>query len=503
MQFLKKNIFGILSCCLGLFLGFANPIFHFPPFIFLFLCSLNSIALKKNSPGEVFRTSLVCSIPAYSLALYWLVVPVHKYGQLPLILAIPCPILMGCYLSLFSSCYALTINFFKNKFSWPILALAGASVWASLEVVREYLFTGFPWLVLASSFSEWPFFIQPVKFIGSYGLGFALATCSIWISLKSKKTISSAFVLIISIALVGLVSKNNTQVGAEKTVLLVQGNINQDKKWEKTYQLKTINKYIFLTKKGLQEGRPDLVIWPETALPFYFQEVTDLSLKIKNFVRSEKINLITGAPGYKLLSSRDKYRLFNRAFLINEKGDVQGYYDKEHLVPFGEYVPLGKYLPFLHKLVEGAGDFSPGQHTQPMRLGNLALGMLICYEAIFPQLAQKRVEQGANILVNISNDAWFGDTSAPEQHLHLALLRAVEQGRYLVRSTNTGISVIVDPYGRIIKQTDLFTDAFLSGEIRLLTKTTFFHRYYFGIHCLLILSAIIFISLAFFKRWRG
>ncbi len=499
MQFLKRNFFLILSCCLGLFFGFANSILHFPPFIFFFLCGLNYIAFKKRSPGKVFRLSLICSVPAYSLALYWLVVPVHRYGQVPLFLAVPFPVLMGFYLSLFSSSYALALNFFKDRFPWPVLAIAGASVWASLEIAREYLFTGFPWFLLVSSFSNWSFFIQPVKYIGSYGLGFLLVICSIWISLKGKKTIFSAIVLIFFIMLPGVVAKNNMQPGTKKTILLVQGNIDQDKKWDKIYQLKTIDKYFFLTRKGLQERKPDLVVWPETALPFYFQDLSDLSLKIKSFVRSEKINLITGAPGYKLFSSGNGYRLFNRAFLVNKKGEIQAYYDKEHLVPFGEYIPFGRYLPFLHKLVEGVGDFSPGHHTRPMRLDNLALGVLICYEAIFPHLAQKRVEQGANFFVNISNDAWFGDTSAPDQHLHLALLRAVEQGRYLVRCTNTGISAIIDPHGRIISQTRLFADAFLSGEIKLLTKTTFFHRYYFAIHCLLILTALVSISWVFLK----
>jgi apolipoprotein N-acyltransferase len=499
MQSWKRKFFWILICCLGLFLGFANPIFHFPPFIFCFLCSLNSIAFQNNERREVFRLTLLSSGLAYSLALYWLVVPVHRYGQIPLFLAVPCPMLMGFYLSLFSSTYVLALNFFKDKFPWPVLAVAGGSVWASLEILREYLFSGFPWLLLSSSFSNWPFFIQPVKYIGTYGLSFLLVICSICISLKNKKSFFVATFLIALIILPGLKLKNKIQAGEEKTVLLVQGNIDQDKKWDRAYQLKTIHKYFSLTRKGLQKKKPDLTIWPETALPFYFQDLSELSLKVKSFVRMEKINLLTGAPGYKLSPSGNRYKLFNRAFLVNEKGELQVYYDKEHLVPFGEYIPFGDYFPFLHKLVEGVGDFSPGYHTRPMCLGNLALGMLICYEAIFPHLAQKRVEQGANFFVNISNDAWFGDTSAPEQHLHLALLRAVEQGRYLVRCTNTGISAIIDPYGKIKKQTRLFVDAILSGEIRLLTKTTFFHRYYFAIHFLLILIALVSISWVFLK----
>jgi apolipoprotein N-acyltransferase len=141
---------------------------------------------------------------------------------------------------------------------------------------------------------------------------------------------------------------------------------------------------------------------------------------------------------------------------------VVGFYDKEHLVPFGEYVPLGEWLP-LGKLVESVGDFSSGRNQRAPSIGDIALGVLVCYEGIFPELAQKRVEEGATLLVNISNDAWFGDSSAPWQHLQLSLLRAVEQGRWLARATNTGISLLADPQGRITARSGLFTEDAVTG----------------------------------------
>jgi len=168
--------------------------------------------------------------------------------------------------------------------------------------------------------------------------------------------------------------------------------------------------------------------------------------------------------------------LHNRACLVDAEGSLDGYYDKEHLVPFGEYVPLKDTLFFLSKLVHGIGDFAPGKAEKPLKNGNLALGVLICYETIFPELAQDRVAAGANLLVNISNDAWFGRSAAPRQHLHLSLLRAVEQERWLARATNTGISAVVDPRGRIVRQSGLFTAEVVAGEVGLATRRSPFHR---------------------------
>ena len=186
--------------------------------------------------------------------------------------------------------------------------------------------------------------------------------------------------------------------------------------------------------------------------------------------------MLVGTPGYVNAPVKRGYLLYNRAMLVDENGGDAGHYDKEHLVPFGEYAPPGLDMPFLETLMQGVGDFTPGASVAPLRLGNLALGILICYETIFPELAQQRVADGANVLVNISNDAWFGTTSAPEQHLQLSVLRAVEQGRYVLRGTNTGISAIIDPHGRIAERGGLFRAEVISGMATARAETTVFHR---------------------------
>ncbi len=251
----------------------------------------------------------------------------------------------------------------------------------------------------------------------------------------------------------------------------------QSQKWDPKFPAETVRRYALQTRKAMAAYSPALVIWPETAMPFFFQEKSALEASVRRVAARGPCLLLFGAPGY-LPETGDGYMLFNRAYLLDRQGQTVGFYEKEHLVPFGEYVPMEEYLPFIDKLVQAVGDFYPGVHTAPITAADLSLGVLVCYETIFPELSQKQVAQGANVLVNISNDAWFGRSSAPLQHLHLTLLRAVEQGRWLIRSTNTGVSAIIDARGRIKASSSLFVAQRLDAEVELRSQTTFFHRHY-------------------------
>jgi apolipoprotein N-acyltransferase len=222
-------------------------------------------------------------------------------------------------------------------------------------------------------------------------------------------------------------------------------------------------------------AKPSLIVWPETSMPFYFQDDSPLRKPVLDFLASSNATLILGAPAYRL--GFGDYSLFNRAYLLPGSGAAPSWYDKEHLVPFGEYMPLPSWLP-LEKLVHGVGDFAPGHDEKPLRSGDLAVGMLVCYEAIFSGLAQERVSQGANLIVTISNDAWFGATSAPLQHLNLTALRAIEQGRWIVRSTNTGISAFIDPLGRIHRAGPQFEPLAAAWQVHARSQTTVYHAYY-------------------------
>ena len=257
-------------------------------------------------------------------------------------------------------------------------------------------------------------------------------------------------------------------------------------KLEPAMQRLTVRRYLSLSAESLsvpESERPELLIWPETAMPFDYQTAPELSAAIRAFARDRRVALLFGAPGFRNRGD-GVVDAFNRAYLIAPNGVGEGWYDKEHLVPFGEYVPPFLDLPFLRPLLQGVGEFLPGESTGPLVLpatpqlspdrGPLVLGVLICYESIFPELARKQVAQGATLLVNISNDAWFGRSSAPEQHLSLGILRAVEQRRWIARSTNTGISAFVDPTGAVVARSGLFKAESLSHPVVPLTEKSVF-----------------------------
>jgi len=221
------------------------------------------------------------------------------------------------------------------------------------------------------------------------------------------------------------------------------------------------------------------MLWPETAMPFYFEQQREYAAAIRLFAADNDIYLAFGAPA--ILREAQSTSLLNRLFLLSPSGLTAGFYDKEHLVPFGEYTPFGTAIPLLRDVLQGM-DFSPGKHNTPLRLNQqdgseLLLGALICYEAIFPALAQERVRQGATILINVSNDGWFRKSSAPLQHLAHAVLRCVEQSRALARATNTGVTAAIDPFGRVTARLEgLFVDDVLSTTITPNREITLYHR---------------------------
>lgn len=468
-----------ILCIIGGFFGFSNPAAHVPILVFLLPLGLARVARRARTVRRAFIAGALAGVMAYSLCLYWIFVPLHRFAGLPWFVCVMFPFALGGYLALYTGLYAAGLRFVLGKTSPVKIAILAGAMWAALETVRGLAFTGFPWLVLSSAFSSWPAAVQLASVIGAYNLSGVLAFIGAWpvlagIGKKSLAVSGAAFLilLIFGAAKMSLPPKHDSTA----TIAVVQGNIDQSLKWHRSYQVETVNWYLKLSWEELDDPEPDLFVWPETALPFYFQDESLLSNMVASFAKNHQAALITGAPGYE--SEGDgEYSYYNRAFLVDPQGGIASFYDKQHLVPFGEYVPLKRWLPFVNKLASGAiGDFEPGLNTAPLTYGDLAMGMLICYETIFPELAQKRVNHGANILVNISNDAWYGRTSAPRQHLDLAVLRTVEQARYMVRCTNTGISALIGPRGRVLKTTPLFESATFKADVGLVQSRTLFNR---------------------------
>jgi len=233
-------------------------------------------------------------------------------------------------------------------------------------------------------------------------------------------------------------------------------------KWNPVYQNFVINKYCDLTLKAA-EKKPDLILWPETATPFYFDENQSETDSMRDLAREIKIPILFGSPHREKI--KDEIIYFNSAYLLSESGETLGRYDKIHLVPFGEFVPFRKILFFIEKLVVMIGDFGRGTEATVMQTAGNQVGISICYEMIFPDLIRQAVKNGANFLVNITNDAWFGKSPASYQHRSMGALRAVENRVSIVRAANTGISGTIEATGKLRDETQLFTEEFRVTQI--------------------------------------
>lgn len=453
-------------------------------------------SLRGASPRTATWLGLACGLAFYLPLLAWIITVLATYGQVHPVVAATALLLlslyMACYLALFSRWFSMAP---PRRLLWFAPAL-----WVGLDVLRGWLFTGFPWQDLGySQYSLLPL-IQFADLLGHHGVTFAIVLANTLLALlltrRAPKTdqpgpphlIGAALLLALAMGynLLRLPLATDTiRQSPALPVAIIQGNIPQDQKWVPAYQEATVREYIALSEEALGRQPESLVVWPETALPFYPLE-TPLFLHLTDLTRPRGTALLTGAPHREPDPDRNgALRYYNSSFLLGPDGRVTGQYHKQHLVPFGEYIPLRTLLPFFAPIVETLGDFSPGDSRAPLALGQARLGILICFESIFPDLARGSTAGGANLLVNLTNDAWFGRSTAPWQHLSMAVFRAVENRRALVRAANTGVSGVILPTGAISDPTELFTAASRTAKVPLVTTTTAYTRagHLFGLLC--------------------
>lgn len=496
----------VFIATVGAWVGYSNTLFHFPLAALAFPLAVTWIGLRATSWKTGFKFGWLAGLFASIGCLYWVIVPVQNYGGMPWYVALPCPVILSGIMAIYYGAYATIIHVAGRRFTGIPLCLFAGVTWASMEMLMGSLFSGFPWMNLASAFVPWPIAIQGVSILGAYGFSGLLAALATAALLYSTYKSALWFTIATSVIILGF-GMWRTSVpsfaSADRTVAIIQGNVDQGVKWKSDYQAKTVQKYIDLSRQAITEAKPEFVIWPETSMPFYLQEESLFRSAVETLAKGTQTPVLTGSPAYRVTDMETRtYDLFNRAWLMDTTGRTRQHYDKEHLVPFGEYMPFKEWVPF-EKLVDAAGNFVSGDDNTPIAVDGVALGILICYEGIFSDLAQRQVENGATALVNISNDAWFGTTSAPGQHFNLTILRAVEQGRWLVRSTNTGISAFIDPVGRVTASVPQFEATHLSSKIAARSEKTVYHRIYDFIGptiYLLTLLGILYILLPTFRK---
>jgi apolipoprotein N-acyltransferase len=443
------------------------------------------IALRNAQPKEGFKIGFLTGLIAHVGILYWIAYVVVQYGYLPIYVGIAVMLLLAAYLSLYTACFAMGIVLLRGTGVPSILS--APLLWTILEYLRSHLLTGFPWENLAYSQYLYHQIIQIADITGTYGISFAIVLINVILydliltRHKKKFLFGEAAIGCIVIAVIFSYGHFRTETiqgllkkAPRLDVSLIQGNIDQNLKWNPLYQSQTIDIYRSLSLKSVNSGG-GLIVWPETAAPFYFQQDGQMREAIVDIAKTSGSALLLGSPSYERQEGATSY--MNSAFLLKSDGTLSGRYDKVHLVPYGEYVPLRSYFPFIGKLVAGVGDFRPGGGFHPLSINGHRLGVLICYEGIFPEPAGNYKREGAELLVNITNDAWFGKTSAPVQHLSMTVFRAVENRLFLVRAANTGISAIIDPTGEIISRTGLFQRAVLNGEVKIIDEKTYYAAY--------------------------
>jgi apolipoprotein N-acyltransferase len=478
--------------------------------------------VRRLTAGQAFRLGMLLAWVHYCTLVYWLLHTMSVYGGLPLWVGVPLLLLITSYGGLYLGLFALAVRALR-QWSLPVLGLYPC-LWVALEVIRSHLFTGMPWAVLGYSQHACLPLIQTAAVTGVYGLSFLVVAANaalmlVWEAWRAggdtnarsgRRRAAVALVLVAGaaagVAAIGYrqIRRVDRQIAAAPLVRVgyVQGNIDQGVKWDRAFRQATVDKYAALSI-GTRPERPELLVWPETAAPFYLGYQRQLTAGVLDGVRKAGAAAIVGSPAFKR-SNGKRMTLYNSAFLVTADGRIQGRYDKSHLVPFGEYVPLGRFLPFVRKLVEGVGDFKPGPPGRVLPWGPRRLGVLICYEAIFPELARRQVENGADLLVNITNDAWYGRTSAPYQHFSMAVFRAVENRRAMVRSANTGISGFIDPVGRVSGASGLFTEAAAVQPLPVMRGRTLYNRWgdVVGWGCVLVAAAALAMQFALQRR-RG
>ena len=379
---------------------------------------------------------------------------------------------MAAYIAVFGAITAVFIRRFHLAGLW----LAPA-VWVAMEFVRgTLLIGGFPWIPLGNTMVTLLPIAQLASVVGVQGLslfvgllnvGFAVAA----VSTGRKQAIAGAT----SVALIAIVStwgglrlaSNELTQGQPIKVGLIQGNIAQTDKWNPARAGMILDRYLQLSHQAVEKGA-QFLIWPESSTPFYFEEEPAGEF-VRRMVRELRTPLLLGSdesePG-------DPPRNYNSAFMLDPAGATAAVYRKIHLVPFGEYVPFQRLLFFVGPLVEAVAAFSPGTRVTMLPVEGHMVSTAICYEVTYPALQREAVRQGSEMLTTITNDAWYGESAAAYQHFEMAAMRAIEQGRYLVRSANTGISGIIDPYGRVLIRTKLFETAAVVGEARFVQART-------------------------------
>jgi apolipoprotein N-acyltransferase len=477
-----------LSALSGALLALSFPRYGHPAFAWVALVPL-LVALSgwRGQPGvvpgqparRVFWFGMLAGLAYFAGTVYWTSSVLAVFGGMPMILAVLAMLLLAAYLALYPAITAMVLAILVGRAGRRALFFAPA-VWIATEYLRGVLFGGFPWVPLGNSQVTVLAVAQIASVFGVYGLSalVAFVNAAIAYALLSRgrerlTAVVSAAVLLVGIAIWGswrVAGGSLTREGTPLRVGLIQGNVAQEDKMSPTPQInrRIFTTYLAMTRDAVRRGA-QYVIWPESSTPFTFGHEPAGDAALRDLAREVGVPILFGSDQ---IVADPEPRQYNAAFLLGPNGETTAVYRKIHLVPFGEFFPLQEWLTFAAPLVRRFLPFTPGDTVVMLPVNGHRTSTAICYEVVFPGLMREAVLRGSELLTTVTNDGWYGTSSAPYQHFEMASMRAIEGGRYMARAANTGISGVVDPYGRIVQASAIFEQVGLVADVRLLTART-------------------------------
>ncbi len=476
-----------LACGLSGALLFACfPRIDWNWFVWIACVPLLAVLLTEKRPARGFWYGYASGAVFFTGSCYWFVEVMRHYGGLSLPVGLGVLVLFVALFSVFYGAFGWLEVLVARRSQATALLLA-PFWWVALELARTYLFTGFPWNLLG--YAVRPEGLEQIASVTAvYGLSFLAAATSalvMWALLNPRHRVRWA---LLAVWVVLLAAGNRAlyppprQTGPD-VALLVQPNIPLGGSNQKTWApwidpepLETlVDRSVEAARAPEAAGKkPPLIVWPEDPAPFYFNRDPIFRGAVETMARRARSYIVAGTITF---AGKGTSRPKNSAVVLAPDGRELLQYDKIHLVPFGEYVPWWAFPGKVGKITSQVGDFVPGHRIRVADAGEGRIGVFICYEAIFPELVRKIAAAGAGVLVNISDDGWFGNSAAPFQHFEMARFRAIENGRFLLRSTNNGITAIVDPYGRVEKKISRERAGILTGRFRYIQRKTFYSRH--------------------------
>jgi apolipoprotein N-acyltransferase len=453
-----------------------------------------SLRLKAATPGQAFLLAYVCGILWYAGTCYWIFDTMRQYGGLSTPMAILALFLFCCYLGLYHGLFGLLMALLVGRGRDYRRALVTAPfLWVAVELARTYV-TGFPWNLLGISQVDNLALCRIAGWTGVYGISLeivvvnAALAAAFLVPRERRRAMLAAALAAAAVLQVGRLVEPPAAT-ADHAALLVQQNIPVSANWTPAYLQQTLSELTDLSVKsaaGRPEEKIDLIVWPESPAPFFANDMRFRDA-VSGVARQTNTWIVTGSVGT-TSSGGEAAPVFNSAALISPAGDWTARYDKVHLVPFGEYLPFPSLFSFAGGLTKEVGEFQRGASRKPLDAGGERLGVFICYESVFPDDVRQFANQGAQVFVNISNDAWYGDSGAYAQHLNQTRMRAIENNRWLLSATDTGVTASVDPWGRVVAQIPRKQRTTLAAPYALTSVTTFYTRHgdWFALACAII-----------------